>query len=643
MSERKQSQAGLLRNKSILIIAIVILIFLILPWVFIATSSSIRHVQVSEEVGLVKKATDLLSPQAWWPLLLSSEFFLSLAFLLATRRYSPKPVEDSNLALNGSTKRLATLGILTLLVYVIYFLLPFPLHRYYNLRRVSMGWIADRSWVAAITLSCALVALFLLYISAYRITLRQNTRRLWALVLLGSFLFALINFFMFPISSTDLNDYVSRGRISGVHGGNPLVQVPNDYPDDPYVQLAAWRDDPSAYGPLWEVLSGFIGRYSGGPLWNDILGYKGLALISYLLSTVTIAAILKRVAPHRSLAGTLLFAWNPLILLEGVANAHNDMIMMVFVLTGFWILSQIQHVDLGTESSKPSVQNLLYGGMALSFLTFAVLVKFVPILLLPPLLLYLISQEKGWKRRFGSMLLYLLPITLILFFYYRVFWKWPEITNSMIHRTEMFRMSLASLVKLILSGFIQKEWAQGIAAWFFLVAFVVVYLLFLLRSAHALGLFSSKFGTARSPYNGKGGKFFKWVQSVILWTRENGPWDILVSTSLLIILIYLLLGSLWFWPWYLIWPIALVTLSKNKRWIIILTVVSCAGQLSHILWNFVWYWMGIEWDTLYVVETLVLLLMIVPAIAIYLIHRRQGQLKQTIPEDLPPSGNTHLF
>ncbi|OGO17033.1 MAG: hypothetical protein A2Z14_08955 [Chloroflexi bacterium RBG_16_48_8] len=640
MSKRKPSPTGSRWNRSVLISAIVILIFLALPWIFTKTSTTLSERQVTEEVGLVKTATDLLSPRIWWPLLLCSLFLLVFAFYKAIRSSSSKPAEIPDLPSAISTKRLGLLGGLSLVVYVLFFLLPFPLHRYYDLRRVSMGWIADRSWVAAITLSLAIVVLFLLYISAYRLTLHQNSQPLWTLVLLGALFFGLINLFVFPISSTDLYDYVSRGRISGIHGGNPLVQVPNDYPEDPYIQLAAWKKEPSAYGPLWEVLSGFIGRTSGGPLWNDMLGYKGIALLSYLLSTVTIAAILQRVAPHRGLTGTLLFAWNPLVILEGVANAHNDMIMMAFLLGGFWILSQVQQLDNKDKFSKPDLKNLIYAMLALLLLTLSVLVKFIPIFLLPPFLLYLLALWKGWKKNVVYVLLYLLPMMLVVFIYYQVFWKWPEISNTFIHRMEMFRMSLASLTNQFLGEFIQEAWAQGIASWFFLGAFVVGYLLILVRMADALGLFSSKDIATLNPPDSKVVKFFKWVLPWTLGTGDRKPWDILVSASLHILLIYLLLGSLWFWPWYLIWPMALLTLSKNERLITILMVVSCAGQLSTILWNFVWYWMGIEWHTLHIVENLVLALLLLPPLAIHLLSKQWRKLDQTSMENFMDIDNT---
>ncbi len=620
------SKAGLQKNKSILISVIIILIFLILPWIFTETASSNPDTQVSEEVGLVKTASDLLSPQVWWYLLPLSVFLLILAYFIASRRTSIEPIEDSNISTTSTTNGLILRGVLALEAYFFFFLLPFPLHRYYDLRRVSMGWIADRSWVAAITLSFAMVTLFLLYASAYRLTLRQNTRRMWVIVLFGAFLFALVNFFVFPITSTDLYDYVSRGRMSGIYGGNPLVQVPNDYPFDTFVQLAAWKNDPSAYGPLWEVISGLIGRFMAGHLFNTMLGYKALAFISYSLSTLTIAAILRDLMPERSLGGTLLFAWNPLILVEGIANAHNDMLMVAFILGAFWILNQAAKNSLSHKNDLSNPRYLIYGCLALLFLTLAILIKFIPILLLPFFLFYLLSQNKHLKRKIIYLILSLVPSTLVIFGYYRIFWDWPGISNVLLHRTEMFRTSLASVTKIILSEVIQPAWAQGIAASFFLVAFGLTYLLILAKTANDLDIFPPLVKRIRKAAESIQTRFLKRFPLLMISMHNGNPWNVLVSASLYTLLLYLLLGSLWFWPWYLIWPLALLALSKDKHLTVILIVVSCAGLLTFILWNFVWYWMGIEWETLYIIETLALDLMILPALVLYLIYSRQRQV-----------------
>ena len=51
--------------------------------------------------------------------------------------------------------------------------------------------------------------------------------------------------------STDVYTYWDYGRIAAVHDGNPYVDVPNDYPDDPAYPLmgSRWHDTTSVYGP----------------------------------------------------------------------------------------------------------------------------------------------------------------------------------------------------------------------------------------------------------------------------------------------------------------------------------------------------------------------------------------------------------
>jgi hypothetical protein len=475
-----------------------------------------------------------------------------------------------------------------------------------------MGWIARRDGLAALSTAISMVNLFLLFYLAYRLCQKARSRQLWVLLFLGAFLFAAVNFFTFNITSTDMYDYVARGRITGILAGNPYVQVPNDFPEDALVQLAAWRDSTSAYGPLWEVLSGLISTAAGDWLWASVIAYKTVALLGYLGSVVLIAIILRSVAPERALSGTLLFAWNPLVLLEGIANAHNDMLMIALLLAGLWALC------LATRLPEKGPA-YLYQALAIVLLAMAVLIKFVPILLLPIFLLAILAEEKTWRRRFGIGLLVLLPAALILFVYYRMLWSWPEVLSTFIGRLGLFRMSLASATRELLLGLIGRSVSQFIATWFFLAAFALAYLFVVIRTAYALYPRALPTTGADSP---------TLLHRFRRFLRPRAPaqiWYASLYACLLILVLYLLLGSLWFWPWYLIWPIALLALTGDESWILPLILVATIGQLSHVLWNFVWYWMGISWGTLYQVDILVVAFMIVPATGVYLWRRRAVQ------------------
>lgn len=141
-----------------------------------------------------------------------------------------------------------------------------------------------------------------------------------------------------PFLTTDPIDYVLRGRVLAVHGGNPYLQVAADYPGDPFLDFGdrAWKDFPLPYGPVIAVVQGAVAGLAHllpmSPLGELI---AALALFKLLFAGAllgTAAALAKRVAidaPGEAPRAFVAIAWNPLLLLEGVANAHNDPLLAV--------------------------------------------------------------------------------------------------------------------------------------------------------------------------------------------------------------------------------------------------------------------------------------------------------------------------
>jgi hypothetical protein len=615
----------------------IIFILILIPPILIAPSQTPYYAILSQPITGPQSETGVSPQLTWWNLLLAG---LAIGVAAGIGMTGALLRKGPAFAASPRFKLVMILGMLSLAIYVLTFLLPYPLFRYYNFKGVSFGVIADRDPAVALSLAAATVALFLLYYIAYRLCRGQNDRRLWMTVVAGAVLFALVTTFVCLITSLDIYDYIARGRITGVHSGNPYVQTPAQYPSDPFMEYASWKDKTAAYGPVWEVLSGFISRLAGDRLWPNMIIHKGVALVSYLACVLVIAAILQRVAPKRALAGTLLFAWNPLILLEGVANGHNDLLMMSLILGALWALSKTESMA-DESSSADRIRRLSYGALGVVLLWLAVLIKFVPILLLPLFLFYLLVKERTWRDRIMVGLFLLALIGLITFQYYRVFWQWPEVSYTFTRRGEMFRMSVPSVILIQMkqnmenltflqdiAGFFAAfqgpstpqpigplEVANAIAGWPFLAAFGLAYLIVLMRNAYRL------LGTPRQAQPPASQNFLGKARRLVLGQQETGKsrWQILADAGLIILMLYLLLANFWFWPWYLIWPIALLSLSSDKRLLIPLALASCAGELSHVGWNFVWYWWGISWDTLYRLEEIVVACMYAPALLWYVI------------------------
>lgn|GEM_PF-1755267 len=561
------------------------------------------------------------------------------------------------------------LGAAALVVYLLDFLWPFPLLGYHHLKQISIGLIANRNGDVALGVALATVALFLLYALAYRLCRRgPPERRLWAVVLLGAVLFALVNVYVATTTTLDPYDYIARGRITGVHGGNPYVYAPSDMAADPFLEYVSWRDATSAYGPLWETISGLLARLVGDRLLDNLLAHKWLAMASYLGSVLLIAATLRRAAPGQALAGTLLFAWNPLILMEGLANAHNDLLMVFFLLAACWLLGYARRIAEADPLVETPGRVLLYGGLALFFLAASVLVKFVTILFLPFFLLYLLSGEKRWSRWLWRGLVLLAPFFLVVAAFYVVFWQWPEVTTTLARRADMFRMSIASISREALlpqAGVLGDGLFQALIRWPFLALFALGYLVLLGRAvwnvARVEGRLAAQLGATGGGLAGLLGGMVWWLaqwletagaappsgferlalaagpvvmavaggllgagvgMAVVAATRgwafrESRPWGGLLVACSSAFLLYLLLANFWFWPWYMIVTIALLALSGDDRLFAPLALAACAGELSHLGWNFVWYWWGISWDSLYQMDALIVFGMVVPALVTF--------------------------
>ena len=142
--------------------------------------------------------------------------------------------------------------------------------------------------------------------------------------------------------STDAWTYWEYGRIAAVHDGNPYVDVPNDYPDDPSYEYAgaAWRDTTSVYGPLFTSVSGVIALISGSSAVAAAWIFKTMAALA-VLACVFLAA---RLATDRPYAAALV-GWNPLFAIHFAGGGHNDALMIALVL-GALALAAARHRNL---------------------------------------------------------------------------------------------------------------------------------------------------------------------------------------------------------------------------------------------------------------------------------------------------------
>jgi alpha-1,6-mannosyltransferase len=184
-----------------------------------------------------------------------------------------------------------------------------------------------------------------------------------------------------PHCSDDIFRYTWEGRVQRA-GYSPY-----DYPPAA-PELVSLRDAsypyinhkgiPTIYPPLTQ-LTFRLGTYLGDGL-RQVMSSLRAGILSQKLIFVAfdllVLALLSQILRERSLSEKrlLLYAWNPLVVLEFAGSGHNDALGIFYLLAGLWAWQNRQYVWGGL-------------GLAASFLC-----KYVSILLVP----WLLWQER-WK------------------------------------------------------------------------------------------------------------------------------------------------------------------------------------------------------------------------------------------------------
>jgi hypothetical protein len=125
--------------------------------------------------------------------------------------------------------------------------------------------------------------------------------------------------------SHDAFSYLDYARLGVRHGLDPYVAAPDAAPADPAFAHVTWTGTPSAYGPLFTLATYPLAWL---PIWLAVAVLKALAAISVLGLAWVVArlAAWRGVDPARAAA---FVALNPLVLVHVVGGAHNDGLAML--------------------------------------------------------------------------------------------------------------------------------------------------------------------------------------------------------------------------------------------------------------------------------------------------------------------------
>lgn len=447
--------------------------------------------------------------------------------------------------------RLAVFWCLSSLIYLSSTLF-FPLHTFYLvIPPIDYTKRTGYSGIGFIAYVISLLVLFILFVAALRTIVKMNQGAIsFGMILLVGIFLALILVFSYPQTAIDLFVYALRTRGWALYDLLPFSAVPEGMPaSDPWLGLAGeWADAASPYGPVWEWLS--LGTYhlSGGGYLAHLFSLKALSLLAYVGSVWLVYRILVLIRPRWALAGSAFFAWNPLVLLESVQNGHNDIVMVFFMSLSVWAFTKL-------FSELRNCQRWLFEILfALAFAA-AILVKFIPVVVLPFFLVTLAMEQPTWPRRIGAFLSRGLAISLIVTMAMRPYWlqmeKW-----ALLQTGESAGRSLVALLVLVL-----RRWTGTNTAFDYSNAFIYL----ILGGIYLASLVRLWRNTAAK----------RGAESATIRV-----FDATLSAAMTVFFWYVLLGASTFHAWYLLWFLSLAALLVPRvRYISAAIVFSLAALL----------------------------------------------------------------
>ena len=181
------------------------------------------------------------------------------------------------------------------------------------------------------------------------------------------------------------------------YGENPYLVTFAGYRDDPFALPAFLVDVPLFYGPVWLIAYGLPVALVG---FETIIGLLG-ALKLFNLGLLALTGLLIYRSHEDDRAGWLgvyLFLANPLVLFEGVGNAHNDVLMTLFLVAALVAFRR---------------KSVIAGPM----FALSALVKLFTIVLAPLLLAVMLRDRWGWRRLAlaGSLALLVVVVSVMPF------------------------------------------------------------------------------------------------------------------------------------------------------------------------------------------------------------------------------------
>lgn len=201
-------------------------------------------------------------------------------------------------------------------------------------------------------------------------------------------------FFAYPaMLSYDIFNYVTTAKVSFFYHENPYLIMPIEFIGDPNLAFTRAANKVALYGPLWILITGIPFFFAMGNFFLMLMGFKLLNIIFYLATSFVIWKL------RKNIFFVLLFALNPLVVIETVLSNHNDIVMMFFALSAMLVLKEKKYL------------------IAICLFISSILIKYATLFLLPVFVYILLQSYKHKAIKWEKMYLFSALSMLVIFLF----------------------------------------------------------------------------------------------------------------------------------------------------------------------------------------------------------------------------------
>lgn len=146
----------------------------------------------------------------------------------------------------------------------------------------------------------------------------------------------IILLFSHPFLSHDFFNYMFDAKIATYYHKIPYLYKALDFPADQWLRFMQWTHRTYPYGPVFLLISFIPSFLSFGKFVLSFFFFKITFVLFYILGVYYLQKLNRKWA--------IIFATNPLVIVEGLISSHNDLIGVSLAIIGIFHLIKKHHI-----------------------------------------------------------------------------------------------------------------------------------------------------------------------------------------------------------------------------------------------------------------------------------------------------------